>query len=142
MKKRIFFALMLMGLEPVLGCAAPQPPTLARIEKHDTCSSQILERLYFGLDTPHGSVSEAQWQKFLSTTVTPAFPAGLTVVQARGQWLGNDGKLVHESSRILELVHTDSPKDSDALAQIISIYKASFQQDAVMRVRTPVDACF
>ena len=42
--------------------------------------------LYFGLAKGDGSlVSEAEWDAFLADTVTPRFPDGLTVYDARGQ---------------------------------------------------------
>jgi Protein of unknown function (DUF3574) len=44
-------------------------------------------RLYFGLSIPGGgTVSDADWRDFLAHEVTPRFPDGLTVNEARGQW--------------------------------------------------------
>jgi hypothetical protein len=106
------------------------------------CSQQYTERLFFGFSTPHGQVTEAQWQKFLREVVTPKFPAGLSVVSAQGQWLGSDGKLVRESSRILEIVHGESESARKAIDEIASVYKKQFQQDAVMILRSSVLACF
>ncbi|MBL8529464.1 MAG: DUF3574 domain-containing protein [Burkholderiales bacterium] len=34
--------------------------------------------LYFGTDKPSGRVTPEDWAQFLSETVTPRFPAGLT----------------------------------------------------------------
>jgi hypothetical protein len=44
----------------------------------------IVERLYFGLNTPQGAVSESEWESFLAEIVTPRFPSGLTVIDGRG----------------------------------------------------------
>ena len=54
----------------------------------------IEDELFFGLSTPGGgTISEAQWQAFLRDEVTPRFPQGLSVVDAAGQWRGNDGSI-------------------------------------------------
>jgi hypothetical protein len=36
------------------------------------------ELLYFGTDTPSGHVTPEEWTQFLSETVTPRFPEGLS----------------------------------------------------------------
>ena len=101
-----------------------------------------MERIYFGLNTPDGTVSDAQWNKFLAKVVTPRFPEGLTVIQGRGQWLGANSKIAYEESRILELVHDDSPEHARAILEITSANKSQFQQEAVMIVRTDTNVCF
>ena len=37
--------------------------------------------------------------------MTPRFRDGLTVFDARGRWLGNDGKVAREPSKALMLIH-------------------------------------
>lgn len=103
------------------------------------CASHavVTDTLYFGTQTPAGTVSPEQWQAFVDEVVTPRFPDGFTVTRGEGQWRGPDGAIVHESSYILELVHVDSRRDAGAVAAIAAEYKARFHQDAVLRVRTP-----
>lgn len=102
------------------------------------CASHgvVTDTLYFGTQTPDGTVTQAEWQKFVDEVVTPRFPEGFTVSRGEGQWRGPDGSIVRESSYILQLVHADTPRDADAIAAIAAEYKARFRQDAVLRVRT------
>ena len=63
--------------------------------------------LYFGLNRPSGPViTGEEWQRFVDNDVTPRFRDGLTVFDARGQWLGNDGKVAREPSKALMLIHS------------------------------------
>jgi hypothetical protein len=96
----------------------------------------VTDTLYFGTQTPDGTVTPAEWQTFVDEVVTPRFPEGFTVSRGEGQWRGPDGSIVRESSYILQLVHVDTPHDADAIAAIAAEYKARFRQDAVLRVRT------
>src|SRR5258705_3907420 len=74
-----------------------------------SASAQVRTTLYFGLSKQKGSVSELEWQMFLRDEVTSRFPEGLTTWEAEGQWRGSDGTIGHERSKVLLLVHTDTP---------------------------------
>jgi uncharacterized protein DUF3574 len=95
----------------------------------------IHDSLYFGTATPDGKVTPDEWADFLRTVVTPRFPQGLTVSQAAGQWLGADGEIVREESRVLQLVHPADMASEKAIREVIATYKAQFRQEAVLRVR-------
>lgn len=107
----------------------------------DECSSKNLARIYFGANTPDGVVSESQWQTFVRDEITAKFPSGLTVLEAHGQWLGANGVIEREASRIVELVNDNPTKDSQKIDQIIAKYKDQFKQEAVLVVQLPVIAC-
>ncbi len=92
------------------------------------------EVVYFGANKPGGKVTDEEWRRFLADSVTPRFPDGLTVWQASGQWRGASGVVELEHSRVLSLIHAGSPKDEQNLGEVISAYKARFQQEAVLRV--------
>jgi len=51
-----------------------------------SCAERVEIRLFFGLGTPDGTLSDEKWARFLTEVVTPRFPSGLTVVHADGQW--------------------------------------------------------
>lgn len=106
-----------------------------------SCQSQLSERLFFGLESPDGPVSDAAWEAFLAREVTPRFPAGLTVVDAGGQWRGADGAVDREASRVVEIVHEDSAEATAAVAAIVASYRREFQQEAVLVIRQQVLAC-
>ena len=102
----------------------------------------MVQRMYFGFNKPNGVVSESEWRFFVKDVITPAFPAGLTVIEARGQWLGQDSKIAEEPSRIVEIVYDDSQDLSGAVQAISAAYKSRFQQEAVMILKNKVNACF
>lgn len=91
--------------------------------------------LFFGLSRPTGpNITAQEWQNFLDSEVTPRFKDGLTVYDAQGQWLGNNGKVAKEGSRALMLIHP-ADKDSNAkIEKLRELYKQKFQQESVMRV--------
>ena len=108
-------ALAWSGLAAVAGCAgqvAGNPVPAAQCEPGDTA----LERdvLYFGRNRPDGgTVSDSEWQAFLDEVVTPRFPAGLTVVEAMGQWKGQSGQVERERAEVLTVLHAgDGPARS------------------------------
>ena len=91
--------------------------------------------LYFGLSKPDGGlVSQEEWRAFVNEKVTPRFPDGLTVLEARGQWRLQTGEVVSEDSRILILFHPATEELSMAIEAIREEYKKMFAQEAVMRV--------
>lgn len=91
--------------------------------------------VYFGQQKGDGTIVTAdEWSNFLADVITPHFPAGLTLFDARGQWLDTDeGRLYQESTMVLNvLVPADSADDGLASVQTISdFYKDRFDQQAV-----------
>jgi hypothetical protein len=93
---------------------------------------QLRTTLYFGLARPKGSVSELEWQVFLRDEVTARFPEGLTVWEAQGQWRRPDGAIDHERSKVLLLVHGDTPAARGAVQAVIARYRKTFDQQSVL----------
>lgn len=98
--------------------------------------------LYFGLARPAGTISEKQWKAFVREEVTPRFPEGFTTWEAQGQWQGADGKISRERSKVLLLVHPDSPRVLTSIAALIGSYKHKFQQESVLWETAAVCAAF
>ena len=100
--------------------------------------------VYFGQEKGNGeTVSEEEWQAFLANAVTPRFPDGLTVLDARGQWFDTDnGRLYRESTKLLNvLVPVDSASSSvSAVRNLSNIYKERFDQQAVFYTTSPACA--
>lgn len=96
----------------------------------------VQEMLYFGTETPSGHVTPEAWTQFLSETVTPRFPEGLSAWQASGQWRSASGHVIREPSYVLSLVHSDEDAPNKAVQEIIASYKTRFQQEAVLRVKS------
>lgn len=126
------------------GCVAPVPNTVQ--QKPATCSvgdPMTQTTLYFGLNRPVGPViSAAEWQSFVDRQVTLRFKDGLSVFDAKGQWLGNDGKLARENSKALMLIHAPGKESETNIEALRSSYKQQFAQDSVMRVDAPVCVAF
>ncbi|MBX3235340.1 MAG: DUF3574 domain-containing protein [Nitrospiraceae bacterium] len=96
----------------------------------------MTETLYFGTAKPGGAVSQEEWAQFVNDAVTPSFPAGLTSWIASGQWRMADGRIEHEASHILQLTHDGAEGKDRAIGTIMDQYKRTFQQEAVLRVRS------
>jgi hypothetical protein len=98
----------------------------------------LRETLYFGRNRPGGGVvSDREWQDFLSQVVTPRFPLGFTVLAATGQWKGQSGQVEQEQSQILIVFHSGGEVARQAVEEVTAEYKRRFQQEAVLRERTP-----
>ena len=96
-----------------------------------TSAPQLRTTLYFGLARPKGSVSELEWQLFRDE-VTRRFPEGLTVWGAEGQWLSAGGSIDHEQSKVLLLVHPDTPAARQSVLAVIEAYRKTFEQQSVL----------
>jgi len=128
-------------LAPILAlflsaCTGSRPPAPSM------CAQRILERAYFGMNTPDGEVTEREWRRFVDEEVTPRFPDGLTIIEGQGQWRGESGRIVREPSRILEIVHPESPSAEESVADIARAYRKRFSQEAVLVLKSPASACF
>jgi hypothetical protein len=90
-----------------------------------------------------GEVSEAQWRAFLAAVVTPAFPDGLTVLEAQGQWRDTaTGALVSEPSKVVLLVVPDAAAAMPRVKAVVAAYKRQFSQQSVAVVTTPACTAF
>jgi hypothetical protein len=97
--------------------------------------------LYFGRTMGKGEMSEAQWRQFAAQVLTPGFPDGLTVLDARGQW--RDGRrLVRERSKLVIVVLSDAPAAHERITAAAEAYKTRFHQKSVGIVVQPVCAAF
>ncbi|MGH8079586.1 MAG: DUF3574 domain-containing protein [Lysobacter sp.] len=133
-------------LPAVLVCALTACASLAPLPVKpgdpSACSERRQDRVLFGMNSPDGPVSEAQWQSFLAEVVTPRFPAGLTVYQAKGQWRGDSGQVEQEDSRAIDLIHEDNAEERKRVVEVADEYKRRFKQEAVLIVSSPTRACF
>jgi len=117
----------------VLAACAATPGAPCR----DGEDAVVADTLYFGTNKPGGVVGADEWQDFLATGVTPRFPQGITSWRASGQWRSESGKLEHEASYVLQLVHADSAEAERAVRDVMTDYRKRFEQEAVLRVRLP-----
>ncbi|KHN50509.1 DUF3574 domain-containing protein [Pectobacterium fontis] len=142
-KQNVIAVSLLLGTVLISGCSSLSRPSTAA-PSTDAClvgDKQVQTTLYFGLNRPAGpAISETEWKAFLDGEVTPRFKEGLTVFDAKGQWLGNDGLVARENSKALMLIHgSDKERDIEALR---TSYKSRFAQESVMRIDAPVCVAF
>jgi Protein of unknown function (DUF3574) len=108
----------------------------------DWCANGAIARLYLGLDTPAGEVTDEQWRAFVADVMTPQFPEGFTVIDGQGQWRNGRGDLVRESTRIVEFVHDGTPRQRERVRTVANDYKRYFNQQAVLVTQAPSSLCF
>lgn len=97
----------------------------------------IRTELFFGRSKPNGAeVSQEEFDAFLSDTITPEFPDGLTVLDAIGQFRDADGKVIREKAKVLILLYPSNTKrqSSRKIERIRTAYKTRFDQQSVLRV--------
>lgn len=95
--------------------------------------------LFFGLSKSDGQIiSSKDWQAFADSVIAKTFTDGSTLIDARGQYLEEDGKLISESSKMLIIVSTLDSKRSKQINLVREKYKKYFQQKSVMRIDKPV----
>jgi hypothetical protein len=117
------------------GCALVAPEAEAEL--------WVRTELFFGSAKPDGTaVSNAEWETFLDTEITPRFPDGLTVLSGNGQWQGEDGEIVEERSKIVILYPREAVDKSNAEIEAIrAAYEAQFQQESVLRADDDRPVC-
>jgi hypothetical protein len=77
-------------------------------------------------------VTQALWASFVDREITPRFPDGVTVFDVKGQWRDQGRKtIVHEPSKVVEIVLSGRDDDLDRLNQIATAYKSRFRQHSV-----------
>ncbi|MCS2158584.1 DUF3574 domain-containing protein [Scandinavium sp. H11S7] len=121
------------------GCTAPSQKSATDTQNCKADNQMQQTTLYFGLSRPAGKdITAQEWQQFVDNDVTPRFRDGLTVLDARGQWLGNDGKVAREQSKALMLIHGKDAQSESNIEALRNLYKSRFAQESVMRVDNPV----
>ena len=99
----------------------------------------IREELYFGLSKPNGElVSDSAFIAFTENEIATRLPEGFTILEATGYWRGQNGRTERERSRVLIVHYREADRTkARALADLITIYKRMFAQEAVLRVVIP-----
>jgi hypothetical protein len=96
--------------------------------------SMVTAELFFGRKIGDRiGVSEAAFAGFLAREITPRFPDGLTVVDAKGQWRDSERNVrVREPSKLVLLIFRDEPARRESLGAIAEAYKRQFRQQSVL----------
>lgn len=128
----------LLALPLLAGCTMAQVSVGVGVEAcaAGTMPATVAEA-YFGRSSGgRDVVDEAAWARFLDEVVTPAFPDGLTVLDAAGQWRNREGRIGRERSKVLVVALPGGTPDQAVarLAPVTAAYRARFAQESVMVV--------
>jgi Protein of unknown function (DUF3574) len=121
--------LAVIAVWPLLGTGASAQPA--------ACSAplkpqQVAELLLGRKIGDRLGVSETQFLNFLDREITPRFPDGLTVYDARGQYRDSErSRIVREPSKVVMIVLPGRPEDMARLNEIADAYKKRFRQQSV-----------
>jgi hypothetical protein len=105
--------------------------------------TQVAEMMFGRKIGDRIGVSEAEWGRFVDREITPRFPAGLTVFSAAGQWQDkSSNKIVHEPSKIVQIVLPGDVDEITRLNEIAEAYKTRFKQQSVGVIVRPACVSF
>ncbi len=89
--------------------------------------------LYFGRNIgEHKKVTNRDWKKFVEDSIIIHL-SGFTILDGNGYW-NNHGKSESEKSKVLILIHVNSPEFEAKIERIREAYKTRFKQNSVLRV--------
>ncbi len=97
-------------------------------------------KVFCGMSSKGGEVTEADWRQFCDEHVTTAFPDGYTSFEATGYWKGRAATTERENSRVLIIV-----APAEAKSKVLTIakqYREQFQQEAVLVMTSKGEAIF
>jgi Protein of unknown function (DUF3574) len=101
--------------------------------------SWVVAELLFGREY----VSERSWSRFIAAEITPRFPDGLTVYDAKGQWRPPGSKEIRrERSKVVMIAMPPDSGNDARLQQVIDAYKARFRQQSVGLIVRPACVSF
>lgn len=133
-------------LSPALEAKTRTPRTIVKpvVTQQPKTETWRRTELFFGCSKPDGStISEKQFQQFVSAEITPRFPSGLTVMPSRGQYLDASGTIIKERSMQIILFYPANMRDANRrIEEIRTAYKQAYQQESVLRVDTVAQVSF
>ena len=117
----------------VLLVIAPAKAGTDSIPCDKSLRAKRVAQLLFGRNVEdRARVSDADWRAFVAREVTPRFPDGFTVVDAAGQWRdARRGSILHEGSKLIEIVLPGGGDDRAKIEAIADAYKRRFEQQSV-----------
>ncbi len=87
-------------------------------------------KIYCGMTSKHGEVSEEAWARFCDRHVSAAFPDGYTVVDAAGFWRSGPETTDKERAKVILIV---APADAgDKVRSLAERYREEFAQESVL----------
>ena len=97
-------------------------------------------KVFCGLSSKNGEVSEAAWNRFCDQHVSAAFPDGYTVLDATGYWRSGSDATAKERSKVILIV-----APADAREKVLSVarqYRKDFDQSVVLISSSEAETAF
>lgn len=128
---------------PLAACAGPGPvsdPFTGPRPNPGALAACPLPRLhpmiavefFMGRDIAGRSpITDAEWGSFVASDITPRFPAGFTVLDARGQWRDPAGRTASEPAHLVRVWTEATPDLPARVEEVAAAYKSRFRQLAV-----------
>ena len=77
-------------------------------------------------------VTDGQWRAFARDVLTPAFPAGMTTLDAAGQWRDPATMAIgREPAKLVIVAAPDTDHTRQTLDAVMAQYRAQFHQQSV-----------
>jgi len=87
-------------------------------------------KVFCGMSSKNGDVSEEAWRRFCDKHVSAAFPGGYTALDATGYWRSGPDPTAKERAKVILIV-----APADARKKVLAVarqYRKEFDQDAVL----------
>ena len=97
-------------------------------------------KVYCGMSSKHGEVSEAAWKQFCDKHVSAVFPDGYTVLDATGYWRSGPDTAAKERAKVILVI-----APADAREKVLSVarqYRNDFDQEAVLISSSEAETVF
>lgn len=124
----------LLTLVAAHSAASAQPALLCTGSQ----KSWVVAELLFGRE----HISERSWSRFVADEITPRFPDGLTVYDAKGQWRAPAERIIRERSKVVMIAMPPGAENETRLQQVIDAYKSRFRQQSVGLIVKPACVSF
>jgi len=104
----------------------------------------IVVELFFGRDIPgRAPLTDAEWDGFAATDITPRFPEGLTMFDGDGQWrVPETGAIVREKAKIVLAAVAPSSDLESRIDAVRQAYRRNFHQQSVGVITAPACGAF
>lgn len=87
-------------------------------------------KVYCGMSSKNGEVSEEAWNRFCDMHVSAAFPDGYTVLDAAGYWRPAPGTAAKERAKVILIVAPAA--DREKVLSVARQFRKEFDQETVL----------
>lgn len=87
-------------------------------------------KIYCGMSSKQGEVSEEAWRDFCDRHVSAAFPDGYTVIDATGYWRTGPNATAKERAKVILIVAPAAAREK--VRAVARRYREEFDQEAVL----------